>query len=158
MLKARTGCSGFTAEEQARLLRPTPQPNPRGCCNPYLTDARKNENGPKILPAVSRSVSHPVHYCNLAATDNLGGEAAMEVAKKSDRELLSLVYGLFNVRDIDGVFNWMSPDVDWPNAMEGGRVHGHDEVRAYWKRQWAVVDPHVQPIGLETDAEKRTVV
>jgi hypothetical protein len=94
----------------------------------------------------------------LAATDNLGGEAAMEVAKKSDRELLSLVYGLFNVRDIDGVFNWMSPDVDWPNAMEGGRVHGHDEVRAYWKRQWAVVDPHVQPIGFETDAENRTVV
>jgi len=26
--------------------------------------------------------------------------------------------------------------VDWPNGMEGGRVHGHAEVRAYWTRQW----------------------
>jgi hypothetical protein len=44
----------------------------------------------------------------------------------------------------------MQPDVDWPKGMEGGRVHGHDEIRAYWTRQWAVLDPHVDPVRIET--------
>ena len=82
----------------------------------------------------------------------------MQPGMGSDRELLELAYRLFNVRDIDGVLQLMSPDVDWPNAMEGCRVHGRQGVREYWKRQWALVDPHVQPIGFETDAEGRTVV
>ena len=36
--------------------------------------------------------------------------------------------------------------VDWPNAWEGGRVHGREGVRSYWTRQWAEFDPHVEPI------------
>jgi hypothetical protein len=51
----------------------------------------------------------------------------------------------------------MHPDIDWPNGMEGGRVHGHDGVREYWVRQWQVVDPHVDPVGF-TDEDGRTVV
>lgn len=39
----------------------------------------------------------------------------------------------------------MTEDVDWPNAWEGGRVVGHDAVRDYWTRQWAEIDPEVQP-------------
>jgi SnoaL-like domain len=82
----------------------------------------------------------------------------MEHVTESDRKLLSLAYKLFNVRDIDGVLRLMSPDVDWPNGMEGGRVHGHDGVREYWKRQWALIDPHVAPIAFETDPEGHVVV
>ena len=41
----------------------------------------------------------------------------------------------------------LAPDVDWPNAWEGGRVHGREEVRDYWTRQWAAIDPTVEPIG-----------
>lgn len=40
----------------------------------------------------------------------------------------------------------MHPDVDWPNGMDGGRVHGHDAVREYWTRQWRSIDPHVTPV------------
>jgi hypothetical protein len=77
---------------------------------------------------------------------------------QSRRELLTAVYAAFNRRDIEGVLAWMRPDVDWPNGMEGGRVHGHDEVRAYWRRQWGILDPHVEPVRMEDDETGNTVV
>ncbi len=45
----------------------------------------------------------------------------------------------------------MHPEVDWPNGMEGGRERGHDAVRAYWTRQFGVIDSHVEPVGFEVD-------
>ena len=39
----------------------------------------------------------------------------------------------------------MHPDVEWPNGMDGGVVHGHDAVRDYWTRQWRLIDPRVEP-------------
>jgi ketosteroid isomerase-like protein len=51
-----------------------------------------------------------------------------------EQKLLS-VYQAFNKRDIDAVLVAMSEDVDWPNAWEGGRVHGKQAVRPYWERQ-----------------------
>jgi ketosteroid isomerase-like protein len=62
-------------------------------------------------------------------------------------ELLRGAYSAFNARDIERALVLMQPDVDWPNGMEGGRVHGHDEVRAYWTRQWELIDSHVDPVG-----------
>ncbi len=76
----------------------------------------------------------------------------------SKQELIATVYAAFNRRDIDAVFAHMAPDVDWPNGMEGGRVHGHDEVRAYWTRQWDVVNPNVEPMRVEDDGDGNTVV
>lgn len=58
---------------------------------------------------------------------------------------LTATYAAFNARDIDRVLAQMTADVDWPNAWEGGRVVGHDAVRHYWTRQWAEIDPEVQP-------------
>jgi hypothetical protein len=58
---------------------------------------------------------------------------------------LTATYAAFNARDIDEVLAQMTEDVDWPNAWEGGRVVGHDAVRDYWTRQWAEIDPEVQP-------------
>jgi hypothetical protein len=64
-----------------------------------------------------------------------------------DREsLLRAMYAAFNARDIDGVLGGLAPDVDWPNAWEGGRIHGKAAMRSYWTRQWAEIDPHVDPI------------
>lgn len=77
---------------------------------------------------------------------------------QSKRELLTAVYAAFNRRDIDRVLALMRPDVDWPNAMEGGRVHGCDEVRAYWRRQWGILDPRVEPVNMEDDETGNTVV
>jgi hypothetical protein len=73
-------------------------------------------------------------------------------------ELIKKAYAAFNVRDIDGALATMTPDVNWPNGMEGGTVHGHDGVRAYWTRQWGVLDPHVEPKKIETDSSGRIVV
>lgn len=77
---------------------------------------------------------------------------------KSSPELLREAYAGFNRRDIDGVLALMRADVDWPNGMEGGRVHGHEEVRAYWTRQWTVVDPHVEPVRMAEGDGGDTVV
>ena len=74
------------------------------------------------------------------------------------RELLIAVYKAFNARDVDSVLAVMHPDVDWPNGMEGGRVHGHSGVRDYWRRQWNLIDPHVEPVRIEGDESGRTVV
>lgn len=74
------------------------------------------------------------------------------------RELLAAVYTAFNRRDIEEVLALMRPDVDWPNGMEGGRVHGFGEVRAYWRRQWGILDPHVEPVRMEEDESGNTVV
>ena len=77
---------------------------------------------------------------------------------QSRRELLTTVYAAFNRRDVEGVLALMRPDVDWPNAMEGGRVHGRDAVRAYWRRQWEIINPNVEPIRIEDDEAGKTIV
>jgi ketosteroid isomerase-like protein len=59
--------------------------------------------------------------------------------------VLLRAYAAFNARDIDGALAVMRPDVDWPNGMEGGRELGHDAVRAYWSRQFGLIDSHVEP-------------
>ncbi len=63
---------------------------------------------------------------------------------------LELTYAAFNARDIDAVLAQMVEDVDWPNAWEGGRLRGHEAVRDYWTRQWAEIDPKVEPTGFTT--------
>jgi hypothetical protein len=60
--------------------------------------------------------------------------------------LIAQVYSAFNRRNIDEALALMSENVDWPKASEGGRVIGKEEIRAYWTRQWAEFDPHVEPI------------
>jgi hypothetical protein len=77
---------------------------------------------------------------------------------RSKRELLTATYKAFNAREIDTVLATMHPDVDWPNGMEGGRVHGHGNVRDYWTRQWSMIDPRVEPVRFEDDEIGRTVV
>jgi len=62
------------------------------------------------------------------------------------------MYDGFNARDIDAVLAAMTDDVDWPNAWEGSRVHGQQEVRDYWTRQWAAIDPRVTPVSFQTRA------
>jgi ketosteroid isomerase-like protein len=77
---------------------------------------------------------------------------------RSNRELLTEAYRAFNERDIDAVLALMSEDVDWPNAMEGARVIGHDGVRAYWTRQWKQLDPQVHPVRMTDESTGETLV
>ena len=62
-----------------------------------------------------------------------------------DTDSITAMYAAFNRRDIDAVLANMTETVNWPKASEGGRVIGKDEIRAYWTRQWAAFDPHVEP-------------
>jgi SnoaL-like domain len=75
-----------------------------------------------------------------------------------DHLVLKRVYEAFNARDIDTVLTAMHPDVDWPNGWEGGRVYGHSGVRDYWTRQWAVLDPRVDPVGFHEEESGRIAV
>lgn len=75
-----------------------------------------------------------------------------------EQEMLTQAYRDFNARRIDDVLKRMHPGVEWANGMEGGHVHGVDEVRAYWTRQWNMIDPHVEPLRIERDHAGRFVV
>jgi ketosteroid isomerase-like protein len=75
-----------------------------------------------------------------------------------DVELIRRVYAFFNGREIESVLAAMHPDVVWANGMEGGHVRGRDEVRSYWKRQWAAIDPHVEPVEILPDGKGEVVV
>jgi ketosteroid isomerase-like protein len=71
---------------------------------------------------------------------------------------LHRAYAAFNARDIEVVLSLMHQDVEWPNGMEGGYVYGHDGVRAYWTRQWGLIDPIVEPRAFGTEPDGRIVV
>jgi ketosteroid isomerase-like protein len=73
-------------------------------------------------------------------------------------KVLQRAYTAINARDIDGALATMNPNVVWPNGMEGGTVHGHDGVRAYWTRQWGMINPHVEPVSFREDEDGRIAV
>src|SRR5215208_2581017 len=74
------------------------------------------------------------------------------------RETLRRAYAAFNAQDIEVVLSMMHADVEWPNGMEGGYVYGHDGVRAYWTRQWDLIDPVVEPRAFSTEPDGRILV
>lgn len=60
-------------------------------------------------------------------------------------QLFAEMYEKFNSRDADGVLAFMTDNVHWPKAFEGGFVIGKDAVKEYWTRQWSEIDPIVTP-------------
>jgi hypothetical protein len=64
------------------------------------------------------------------------------------KELISRAYAAFNGRDIDATLALMSEHVSWPKASEDGRAEGKREIREYWTRQWAEIDPRVDVLEL----------
>jgi ketosteroid isomerase-like protein len=72
--------------------------------------------------------------------------------------LIRDLYDSFNARDIEAVLSHLDPDVDWPNAWEGGRLKGHDEVRDYWTRQFAAIAGHVEPQRFSVTDDGRVAV
>jgi ketosteroid isomerase-like protein len=71
---------------------------------------------------------------------------------ESERTLRS-AYGAFNARDLEAAVELMHPDVDWPNAWEGGRVIGRSAVRDYWRRQFAAISSNVEPEGFHEEPD-----
>jgi hypothetical protein len=82
-----------------------------------------------------------------------------EGAAVSDpHELIRDSYAAFNARDLDAALDNLHPEVDWPNAIDGGRLRGHDAVREYWRRQFETIDPRVEPEAISADEQGRFVV
>lgn len=73
-------------------------------------------------------------------------------------DVLMGMYSAFNDRDIEEAIEFLAPEVDWPNAATGGRVHGRAAVRAYWEKQWQEIDPRVEPLQIDTDADGKVHV
>src|SRR5579863_4883372 len=91
----------------------------------------------------------PGAFRNTAASSNSEGRLGMS----GEVQLLKRVYGQFNARDIESVLAAMHHDVIWANGMDGGHVHGRDEVRKYWTRQWTTLDPRVEPVAFSPGHE-----
>ncbi|GCB46814.1 nuclear transport factor 2 family protein [Streptomyces sp. NL15-2K] len=73
--------------------------------------------------------------------------------------LLRRMYEVFSTDERDAfVPRCLSPDVDWPNMLDGVRVHGREAVRAYWARQFAAGHPLVRLEGLRLDQDGEAVV
>jgi ketosteroid isomerase-like protein len=68
-------------------------------------------------------------------------------------QVLRSAYDAFNARDVEAAVELMDPEVDWPNAWEGGRVVGRAAVRDYWNRQFAVISSRVEPEDFTEEAD-----
>lgn len=75
-----------------------------------------------------------------------------------EQAMIERLYAAFNARDLEAALAEMQADVIWPNGMEGGYVYGRAGIREYWTRQWAMIDPHVDPVAVEVDAAGQIVV
>ncbi len=72
--------------------------------------------------------------------------------------LLRSAYKAFNARDLEAAVDLMHPDVDWPNAWEGGRVVGRPAVLDYWSRQFSAVSSEVEPLGFTQEPDGTVTV
>jgi hypothetical protein len=59
---------------------------------------------------------------------------------------LRRMYEHFNAREGVLAGDYMHADVDWPNALEGTRIHSLAGVLDYWRGQFAEFDPRVYPL------------
>ena len=82
----------------------------------------------------------------------------MKHAMSDQVAFLRGVYQSFNARDLEGVLACLHGDVEWANGQAGGHVHGRAGVRSYWTRQWATIDPHVEPTRFSIGDDGEIVV
>ncbi|WP_226163816.1 nuclear transport factor 2 family protein [Hymenobacter terricola] len=73
-------------------------------------------------------------------------------------DLIRTAYAAFNARDIPAVLATFHPQVRWSKAWEGDYATGHEQVRAYWLRQWQELNPQVEPTGIHERADGRLEV
>lgn len=74
------------------------------------------------------------------------------------QETLRRAYRAFNARDVDAALELLHPEVDWPNAWEGGRVVGRAAVRDYWQRQFDAISSEVEPVAFSEDHDGELTV
>lgn len=98
-----------------------------------------------------------------AVREHSCGKACLRSAAKipsmsKEEGLIRTLYAAFNARDFETLLSSLHPEVDWPNGMEGGRVHRREGVREYWTRQWSMVNSTVEPLSVRVDEDGRIAV
>lgn len=97
-------------------------------------------------------------YTGVEAIPLLRARSEKEVRMPSDEEFVREMYRCFNAREMEALLAAMHEDVLWANGMEGGHVRGREGVREYWTRQWAMVDPRVDPVSIAVGADGAVAV
>jgi hypothetical protein len=62
----------------------------------------------------------------------------------TNRDLLAEAYAAFNRRDVDGLLELLTEDVNWPNG--DARLIGKAAVRQYWLHQFTETRTHDEPV------------
>ena len=81
---------------------------------------------------------------------------ATTAVQADHRELLLQAYAAYNRQDLEALVALVSDNVNWPD--DGDRLHGKDEVRAYWTEQWARTRTHDEPVTFSQRNDGRIAV
>ena len=71
--------------------------------------------------------------------------------------LLHGVYDAYNRRDYGVFLPLLTPDVDWPDLIEGGRLIGREAVRAYWARNDKLITVDIAVVSIAPLSDGRFV-
>ena len=82
----------------------------------------------------------------------------MGTLAENERADIRRLYSAFNLRDIEAVLDRLADDVLWANGLEGGHVAGRAAVRDYWTRQFAMIQPQVEPEEISRTEDGRVAV
>jgi hypothetical protein len=74
------------------------------------------------------------------------------------RRLLVQVYDAFNARDLEGMARAFHPQVEWPDLLEGGALHGRQTVIDYFRRQFALMQPDARIIDITPVGADQAIV
>jgi len=72
--------------------------------------------------------------------------------------LLTKVYEAYNRRDFDAFSAFLTPDVDWPNQIQEGRLVGLDALAAYWAANDKVIRVDSAPVSFAELPDGRVAV
>ena len=72
------------------------------------------------------------------------------------RDLLAAAYAAYNRRDVDGLLELLTDDVDWPDG--DARLVGKAAVRRYWLDQFTGTRTHDEPVRFVDLAPDRIAV
>jgi ketosteroid isomerase-like protein len=71
---------------------------------------------------------------------------------------LRKAYRRFNDRQIDGLLQMMTDEVEWPDVANNAVLHGKQAIRSYWQAQFSAGDPHVDPVDFIEAGDDLVVV
>jgi len=72
--------------------------------------------------------------------------------------LLTQVYEAYNRQDFAAFSAFLTPDVDWPNQLQGTRVIGPDAVAAQWRETAKTIVVDLAPVSFSAAPDGRVVV